>query len=392
MVSIKVLYHKHRVKDGIALLYIRIGIDGFYKYLPLDIKWPQKFFDLESGQCLQRDKNDRDASDNNIIIRNEISKVNEIVKYYRLADIPININRFMSDYQNNISKSNFIEYMENKLLQRKKDGEIEYITLKRHYCTLRKLKQFNKHLLFSDFNETWGNKFDAWMKKHVKSVLKTQSQNTRWSHHKIVKTYMNLAKRDNIKFIYPYDFFTISPTKGNWLAIYEDDINTLWKHYKSMDECGVRYILRAFLFACFTGLRVSDLKSVKNDWVADGMLIFLPHKTKKQNRILKIPLSDTAKELLADARINENLFGLHTEQYGNRTLKEIAAELGIKTNLHWHVARHTFITLYYAKTKDLIAAKEFAGHADLRQTIKYTHQNPDEIKEKMKVMNDIIKN
>jgi len=53
-------------------------------------------------------------------------------------------------------------------------------------------------------------------------------------------------------------------------------------------------------------------------------------------------------------------------------------------------ARHTFISLYYSKTKDLLATQLFAGHQNIRQTMKYTHQNPREIREKMKPMDDII--
>ena len=98
-------------------------------------------------------------------------------------------------------------------------------------------------------------------------------------------------------------------------------------------------------------------------------------------------------EIIYDAKecsVKDEIFNNFAEQYANRSLKKIADVLDIKINLHWHVGRHTFISLYYAKTKDLYATKEFAGHTNIRQTLVYTHQNPDEIKDRMKPMDDII--
>ncbi len=56
---------------------------------------------------------------------------------------------------------------------------------------------------------------------------------------------------------------------------------------------------------------------------------------------------------------HERIFGILSEQYENKTLKEIAVHVGIKKNLHWHIGRHTFISLYYSKSRDLLATKEF---------------------------------
>jgi site-specific recombinase XerC len=41
-------------------------------------------------------------------------------------------------------------------------------------------------------------------------------------------------------------------------------------------------------------------------------------------------------------------------------------------------------------TKDLLATQQFAGHESIRQTMIYTHQDPEQIKEKMRAMDDIM--
>lgn len=401
--SIKFTHNRQRIdKNGLATIYIRVIINRQKKDIPLDIRWPVARFDWKAGVCKPRFEHDRECEDNNILLRRELTKCNEIFRYYRLADIPITINRFMRDYRDNLSKSNFISYMEAKVKSRHVNREIAALTYKKHLSTINKLKEYAPKLLFTDFDENWGQDFDNWLKKNIKSreksvpgkKKKTHSQNTRWSHHKNIKVYLNLAKKDQIRFNNPYDWFSISAVKGNWQAIFEKDVKTLYNYYQDKNcPDNHRQILRAFLFSCMTGLRISDIIRVTQANVMDGLLIFLPHKTQKNNEILKIPLNKMARELYDDAvesSLKDQIFNNFSEQYANRTLKEIGEKNGITKNLHWHVGRHTFISIYYAKTKDLIAAQEFAGHKNIRQTRIYTHLNPSEIKDRMKPMDDIL--
>ncbi len=251
----------------------------------MDFRWPVDKFDIRAGICKPRFKDDQECEDNNIILRREMSKCNEVFRYYRIADIPINMQRFLRDYKNNLSKSSFIDYMESKAIQRHRNREISGETLKKHFATLRKLKKYQPNLLFTDFDENWAQDFDNWMKRNIKSQKIKQSKNTRWSHHKVIKVYLRKAKRDQIRLTNPYEWFSISPVRGNWDAIFEEDVVNLYNYYR--DECcssNHRHILRAFLFSCMTGLRISDIKRVTRENMIDGMLVFVPYKTKKSKQ------------------------------------------------------------------------------------------------------------
>lgn len=37
-----------------------------------------------------------------------------------------------------------------------------------------------------------------------------------------------------------------------------------------------------------------------------------------------------------------------------------------------------------------MAAQEFAGHANIKETVKYTHMNRDELKQRMDAMNGLF--
>jgi integrase/recombinase XerD len=395
--SIKAVINRQRIsKNGIASIYLRVTVNRIKKEIPMDLRWPVNKWNEKQGICKPRFEDDKECDDYNIIIRGEVAKGNEIFRYYRLADIPITINRFAYDYRNNISKSDFISYMITRINMRYADKEISGETKKKHMQAAEKLKKYQPRIHFTDFDENWCQKFDNWLRRNIKPQKKDNrpSDNTRWSIHKNVRTYMNQAKRDQIRFTYPYAWFPINNVHGKWKAIFEKDVKCLYNYYLDINcPDNYRKILRAFLFSCMTGLRISDLKRITRDNVIDDILVFVEYKKRKSNHLLKVPLNAMAKKLFNDAvehSLRVQIFNNFAEQYANRELKEIAALLEINENLHWHVGRHTFISLYYAKTKDLLATQQFAGHESIRQTMVYTHQDPEEIKEKMRAMDDII--
>lgn len=392
--SIKTFMNKARIgKDGQCSVSVRVIIDKYKMDYATDVRWQASLFDKVTGLCLPRQEGDTECHEVNIIIRSEINKCNEIFRYYRLANIPITIARFRKEYKENVNRNSVAAYMEAKIKSRTVTREISALSAQRHRSTLAKLRTWCPTMTFADFDERWSQSFDSWLKSDIKPIGKEHSPNTRWCHHKNMKVYLNCARKDHIRFIYPYNYFSVSVVAGGWKAIFEKDVVTMYNYYLD-NNCPENYrlILRAFLFSCMTGLRVSDMLRIRRDNLMDGILVFIPYKTRKSNYMHKIPLNKMAMALWNDAVAfaeKPELFAYFSEQYSNRELKEIATAVGIKANLHWHVGRHTFISLYYAKTRDLLATKEFAGHKNIKQTMIYTHQNPEEIKEKMKAMDDI---
>lgn len=369
-------------------------VNRFKKEIALQISWPVEKIDIKRERLRPRHKGDRDCVDYNLMIGSAMAKANEIFKYYRLTDQAITINKFMKDYRSELSKNDFLDFYKKKAELRYRTKEIVHDTYSVHLRTLRKLLRFANVLPFKELHENWAKEFDAWLKVDINS-RKGDSTNTRWQHHKNVKAYLKMARQHHIHFTNPYDFFKTKMGSGSWSAVFEDDFRTLYEYYRSpgIKANHVRP-LRKFLFAVNTGLRISDLNRVEEKWVIDGILVFVPHKNRRFGKVQKIPLSKMARELLEDARVDKGdnalLFKDYADQKSNELLKKIAEKLGIKVNLHHHVARHSFISLYYKKTKDIVSAQEFAGHHSVKITEKYTHTDPVEIKERMKPMDDII--
>jgi site-specific recombinase XerD len=390
--STKIWFGNGYVKaDGTIPIGLQIIIERKKSVFPLELRWLSDKLDKKNGFCKARTPNDPDVDDYNIMIRDGIAKANNIFKYYRLTNQKLTMDKFRKDWESSASKESVASFIKQRIKQRLKDKEIGFSTYDDHLKTLKKLITYNEELNFQDFDENWAHGFDAFLKRNIKSY-RGDSTNTRWAHHKNIRTYLNYAKKEKIVFENPYQYFSITLVDSSWEAIHERDFLKLNEFYKTTDDARYRVILRRFLFSATTGLRKSDLYRVQDKWLDNGMLRFIPWKTRKKQKRLDIPLSKLAMGYFNDA-ISEKgsglLFDDYEEQYSNRQLKVIAKKLGIKKNLHHHVGRHTFITLYLKNGGSLHMAKELAGHSELKTTIGYDHISEERKKEEINYIDKI---
>ena len=70
------------------------------------------------------------------------------------------------------------------------------------------------------------------------------------------------------------------------------------------------------------------------------------------------------------------VFKCLTEQRMNKYIKEVCAVAGIRKDVSFHTARHTFATLFLRNTKaanGILLLQKILGHSDLNSTIVYSH-------------------
>ena len=166
-----------------------------------------------------------------------------------------------------------------------------------------------------------------------------------------------------------------------------------------------REIADIFLFSSFTGLRVSDLISLKWSEVnMDGNMI--SHKQYKNHahkaKMLYIPLNDRSREILEKwkGKHEEFVFGLLPSGYDlsdavafkkvknsktktiNQSLRSIGDKMGLPFNLHIHLGRHTFSMLALNGGVDIKTTSSMLGHASTMVTEKvYASLLPNTIAE-----------
>lgn len=127
---------------------------------------------------------------------------------------------------------------------------------------------------------------------------------------------------------------------------------------------------RAFLFACFTGLRISDLKNLAWKNIEKNTIRIVMQKT---SRILEIPLHESARKYLVQ-NDSEYVFPLIAVSktncivYFTRWLRKA----GIKKKIGWHTARRTFASIAVESGIDQYVISKLLGHTSIQTTSIYS--------------------
>lgn len=135
---------------------------------------------------------------------------------------------------------------------------------------------------------------------------------------------------------------------------------------------------RAFLFSCFCGLRISDVKSltygdIKQEQAATGQRIYIVRKTMvKTRRVVSVPLSKKALSYLpadfSQKSKETKVFNLPTVGAVNDSLKTWARDAGVDKVVTFHTSRHTFATLALTLGVDVFTTSKLLGHQNVRTT------------------------
>uniref|UniRef100_UPI004048A576 tyrosine-type recombinase/integrase n=1 Tax=Roseivirga sp. TaxID=1964215 RepID=UPI004048A576 len=376
-------------QDGCSAVALQVLIDREKKTIDTGIKWPIDFFKNE--QCQPRFKNDAEYSDNNMILQELKGRATRIFRDYRLMNRHINMEAFMYDFASNFSADDFLAYMHKQIIRRWNDGIITDGTKKGHMVVYNKLKKWKSPLTFSTIDNRTAEQFETYMVK----VEKLSSMNTRGSKHKVFKAYLNEARRDGFRFIDPYKDFKLRQIDGKYDALNTNELKDLYDFYLKNDFTKLEgHALRRFIFMCFTGLRISDaLQFEPAEMIKDGMIKLEMHKTRKLEKVVKVPIGIVAQKLIDDGL--EKCNGMRpfikpSEQVGNRMIKRIGQKLEIDKNLHNHVGRETFATLYMEADGKLEVLQELLGHHDITMTRRYVKVTDERKKEEGKRIDGFI--
>jgi site-specific recombinase XerD len=135
-----------------------------------------------------------------------------------------------------------------------------------------------------------------------------------------------------------------------------------------------------FIFCCFTGLAYIDVKQLTSDHIGIGIdgnkWIF--KNRQKTDTSSKIPLLPIPEQIMAKYAshpkcINEEtILPVLSNQKMNSYLKEIGDVCGIKTELTFHLARHSFATsITLTNGVPIESVSKMLGHTNIRTTQHY---------------------
>lgn len=158
-------------------------------------------------------------------------------------------------------------------------------------------------------------------------------------------------------------------------------------------DCPHPVIKQAFLFSCFCGLRVSDVKALKwRNVVTDGNQTRVDITVQKTKKALNIPLPKAAVNYLPDretANDGQPVFGLPSIDAITKNLKRWAKAANISKNVTFHTARHTFATLLLTKDVNLAFIQKLLGHSRIQTTQIYADIIDNKLIEATNTLNEL---
>jgi len=256
-------------------------------------------------------------------------------------------------------------------------------TLKTYKSQITKLKQFKPKLNIQDINHS--------LILDYKDFMVTQLQNKTNTVNKsltMLKTFVFWAVDAQIVKENPFTKMKFTKVSGNRQHLNLDEIKILESVLGTETLTNAENnVLRYFLFACYTGLRFTDVKNfrlrdiykTKLNGVDTETIKIDMHKT---GLPVEIPLIQKAKTLFPPVVIpNKPVFKVLTNQKTNNHLKTIMQKSGIEKQISFHCSRHSLATNGISLGIPVEVVSKLLGHTDLKTTMIYAKVS-NELKQK----------
>lgn len=244
--------------------------------------------------------------------------------------------------------------------ERKSLTKLNYRTL------LNNIERFRKGTLVTDVDYQFLVGYDRWLRE---SGI---AHNTRVSRLRLLRALLNEARKRDIIHGNPFDRFRIQQMVSKKGFLTAEQLRRLERLPLKGTEDKVR---DAFLTGCYTGLRFSDITTLRNEHIADG---WLTKKMAKTGYIVEIPISelfDGKMTALIDkygGNIERVSKALGTNSSVNKTLRGILDRIRVDPKITFHSSRHTFATLLGQAGVQLTTIQKLLGHQKLQTTQIYS--------------------
>lgn len=280
-----------------------------------------------------------------------------------------------------------VEFIESEL---QRSNKLAKSTKLNHYRTLDILKKnfYSQKLEKVDYD--FADRFDNKLREIFNSLTTVER------HHDTLRRYIKIANRkrrisnDNFQ---NFLFFEVQRVRKEKIALTQDELNKLdqLRHQLPPFNYRDKKALRAFLFACYTGLRYQDVYQIKeqNIYENEGITYLKKdmQKLKRMQRSVTLPISVLFNGKPLEILQEEKHYNRYFEGVSdiNRHLKRLAKNAKITPDISFHTARHTFLTMIAEKTGNVFIVMKLGGITQIGTAEKYIHLA--HVREELKLKN-----
>lgn len=366
-----------------------------------------KYWDAK-GQCVK--KQHPNAALLNSKITKKRADLEEETCLLTLANDSVSILTIRNKINDRTSFDLF-EYADKYIEQLYKDGK--HATYKKNKSVIKKLRLYvrKETLPIKSITLDFIKQYESYLMNNIGNNRNTTTVNMKALAKLVGDIYRNYDL-DEVSNPFRKIKFRQEQTDRTFLEI--EDIRKI-QNLKIKLSSPLHDAREVFLFECYTGIRISDILTLKWKNVTDNKITISMRKTEKP---LSIPQSNVAKFILNRKRtIIENNGGQITpEKYVfnilkedveevsaqdalnaissataiiNKRLKLIAKKAEIEKNLSTHVARHSFATLLLTGNVGLSEIRDLLGHGDVKITQVYAKVISKKKEEAINILNNL---
>lgn len=302
-------------------------------------------------------------------------------------------------------KNEFLGHTENhetllNLFQKHNDDVKQLIGLSKSASTYQKYEVTRKHL--ASFIQTKYNLLDIALKS-INNMFITDfevylmtvggcNHNTTAKFMQFFKRIVLIARNNGLIVGDPFANYKIRLQRVDRGYLTEDEIKKILELNLVSER--LEHVRDLFLFSCFCGLAYIDVAGLRKEHIRksfDGNL-WIMTKRVKTGIDVNVPLLDIPKMILdkyKDKLPNGKILPVISNQKLNSYLKEIADLAGIKKNLTFHLARHTFATTTtLGKGVPIETVSKMLWHTNIETTQIYARITNNKISSDMKGLSE----
>ncbi|MDH7459684.1 site-specific integrase [Chitinophagaceae bacterium 26-R-25] len=274
--------------------------------------------------------------------------------------------------------------------------QLEEGTMKNYRTTAEYLKQFLKQELRKE--DIYLIELDYQFLTNVEYFIRHRpikkhdpcEGNGVYKHLERIKKMIRWAKKLGWIGSNPFEDYELKFKKTKRKKLHIDELISI--ENQSFGNSKLEFVKDLFVFSCYTGLAYADVikLSEKDFYVSNDGKRWLTTYRKKSDELSPVPLLEIACEIIDRYKClpasisNGTVFPKTSNQEVNRNLKIIAEICGIKKELTFHIARHTFGTTVTLKNNVPIeTVSKMLGHSKLTTTLIYAEVDEEKIEEDM---------
>ena len=367
-----------RIKNNQVSVYGRITVNGKRANISLQRKIILSEWDSRRGRAKGNKQESRLLNRYLDQVKNRVyTAYDELIKEKAFICSQSIKARFLGEDNEEYSLLTLIDYHNTQMSE-----SLTYGTLKNYFTTQKYIKLFltNKRkiqdIYLSQLTYRFVVDFEKFLRSYVPSDHQKQMENnTVMKHIQRLRKMVTLAYK--MEWIDKDPFIKFKPTyiKNEREFLREDELQKIIE--RKFDIERLILVKDLFIFSCYTGLSYIDVMQLNEDNISlgiDGGKWIITNRQKTHNKV-KIPLLPIAEILIKKykghikTKKTKTLFPNISNQKLNSYLKEIADLSGIKKNLTFHIARHTFATtITLSNGVPIETVSKLLGHTKIATT------------------------